>query len=88
MKMQGPNSTSMVPQDFVRFCAQFQIKPAELAVVAADNEMITRGMYIHGGDPLDPRHQGFEQLLLCEVVKADVMLGCDKEEGLGRVEEN
>ena len=36
-----------VPEDLVRFVAQFEVEPTELPVISTNDEMVARWMYIH-----------------------------------------
>ena len=37
----------IVPEDLVRFVAQFEVEPTELSVISTNDEVVTRWMYIH-----------------------------------------
>lgn len=39
--------TDYVPKDFVWLVAQLEVEPAQLAVVAADDEVLARGVHVH-----------------------------------------
>ena len=37
----------IVPEDLVRFVAQFEVEPTQLPVISTNDEVVTRWMYIH-----------------------------------------
>lgn len=71
-------SCNSLLKDFVWFFAEFQVKPAELAIVSTNDKMIPRWMHVHGGYPSDARQKRFYELLLGEVIQANVLLSLIK----------
>ena len=64
-----------IPQNFVRLVTELEIEPTEFAVIAANDDVVTRRMHVHRRDPSNAWNQGFEQLLLGEIIDPDVALG-------------
>ena len=75
MKSDGTDGARVVAQDLVRLVGELEVEPAELAVVPADEEVLARGVDVHGGDPAQAGLEGLDELLGGEVVDADVALG-------------
>lgn len=74
--MWGPPASEEgnLPEDFVWLRAQFQIEPAELAVVTTYDEVVAGRVDVHRGDPPASGRESFEELLFGEVVHPHVAL--------------
>jgi len=64
----------VVPQRTVRLAGELEVEPAQTFVVAAHDQVLAARMNRHARDPLAARHQLFHELLLEQVVHADVSL--------------
>lgn len=52
----------------IRLDAEVQVEPQTLAVVAADEQIVSTRVHCHRGNPSRVRHQLLNELLLDEVV--------------------
>lgn len=55
----GANAILVIAHDLVWLDGQVKVKPANLLVITADDEIVATGMHIHGADPLDARLECF-----------------------------
>mmetsp|Transcript_24504 Transcript_24504/g.49110 ORF Transcript_24504/g.49110 Transcript_24504/m.49110 type:complete len:330 (+) Transcript_24504:159-1148(+) len=65
---------------------QVRVKPAEAAVIGAENQVVAPWVHGNRRDPLDRRRELLGELLLEQMVNTDVSLRRNEKERLGRVE--
>ena len=88
MELDSANSLLVISQRFERSGGEIEIEPRESAIVRSDDDIVSGGMNIHGGDPLDSRLQLVDECLFDEVVDLHLSLRGDEEKRLcGRTEE-
>jgi hypothetical protein len=58
----------LIPEDLVRLLAEFEVKPAQLAIITADNEMVTRRVNVHRRYPPNAGVEHFQELLLGQII--------------------
>ena len=89
MELDPANGFLVISQCFKGRGRKVEIEPGESAVVGADDDIVSGGMDIHGGDPLDARFQLVDEGLFDEVVDLHLGLRGDEEQRLrGGAEEH
>ena len=81
VEMHLSNGLLMVSERAVRLCAKLEIVPQQSLIVRANNDVVTTGVDVKGRDPARTRLEGLDELLLGEIVRADVALCRHKEDG-------
>ena len=64
----------IVPEDLVRFVAQFEVEPTELPVISTNDEMLARRVHVHRRNPAYAWRERFEERLLRQVVHPHITL--------------
>lgn len=63
-----------IPENFIRFITKFEVEPAKLSVVAADDQVVPGWMNVHRRDPTYARGKHLQELLLCKVIDPNIAL--------------
>ena len=63
-----------IPENFIRFFTEFEVKPAKLSIVTTDDQVISRWMDIHRRNPANARSEHFQELLLGQVIDPNIAL--------------
>ena len=89
MELDSANSLLVISQRFERSGGEIEIEPGESAIVRSDDDIVSGGMNIHRGDPLDSRLQLVDECLFDKVVDLHLSLRGDEEKRLrGGTEEH
>jgi hypothetical protein len=57
-----------VPENLVRLLTEFEVKPAQLPIITADDEMVARRVDVHRRYPPNARVEHFQELLLGQII--------------------
>lgn len=75
----------VISERLVGRIAQVKVKPNHASIETSNNQVVSTGVDVHGGNPTATRNETFHHGLLHEMVHTDVLLTCDKQKGLVRV---
>ena len=81
-----PQSVRVIPQRLVWLVREIQVEPCKAFVLRPDNHVVSTWVDGHASDSTAAAQELLRERLFGEVVDPDMVLGRDKEEGLGRVE--
>jgi hypothetical protein len=74
------DSLLVISKRLIRASAEVEIVPEETSIVGADDEVVTAGVDVDGGDPASAGLDNLEELLTDEVIETDGALGGDEQE--------